>query len=279
MRARSSNWIEQGTPKPKVASSILAGRTILSATVPLSGEPHRVFARYAFSIVATAGLLAGCGSQLPMGASRATYDTGDALPKQETFYYTGAEQTFRVPSGVTSIDVDIRGAAGAGYSSTYGGGGRGGRVMATIVVYPGRLLYVFVGGEGSNDKGGFNGGGNGGTDSAFCDYGWGGGGASDVREKGDALADRILVAGGGGGGAFFYYDGYASKGGSGGGKTGGDGTSLPSGGGGGGGGGPLGAAAGGGGGSGYAESTAIKSRMWRGWKTATGNGVVVFSWQ
>jgi hypothetical protein len=26
MRARSSNWIEQGTPKPKVASSILAGR-------------------------------------------------------------------------------------------------------------------------------------------------------------------------------------------------------------------------------------------------------------
>jgi hypothetical protein len=28
VRARSSNWIEQGTPKPKVASSILAGRTI-----------------------------------------------------------------------------------------------------------------------------------------------------------------------------------------------------------------------------------------------------------
>jgi hypothetical protein len=27
VRARSSNWIEQGTPKPKVASSILAGRT------------------------------------------------------------------------------------------------------------------------------------------------------------------------------------------------------------------------------------------------------------
>ena len=29
VRARSSNWIEQGTPKPKVASSILAGRTNL----------------------------------------------------------------------------------------------------------------------------------------------------------------------------------------------------------------------------------------------------------
>ncbi len=31
MRARSSNWIEQGTPKPKVASSILAGRERLLA--------------------------------------------------------------------------------------------------------------------------------------------------------------------------------------------------------------------------------------------------------
>ena len=29
MRARSSNWIEQGTPKPKGASSILAGRRLL----------------------------------------------------------------------------------------------------------------------------------------------------------------------------------------------------------------------------------------------------------
>ena len=33
MRARSSNWIEQGTPKPKVASSILAGRISQSASV------------------------------------------------------------------------------------------------------------------------------------------------------------------------------------------------------------------------------------------------------
>lgn len=33
--ARSSNWIEQGTPKPKVASSILAGRT---TAVPLESD-------------------------------------------------------------------------------------------------------------------------------------------------------------------------------------------------------------------------------------------------
>ena len=40
MRARSSNWIEQGTPKPKVASSILAGRTIVPRCRP-STEPVR----------------------------------------------------------------------------------------------------------------------------------------------------------------------------------------------------------------------------------------------
>jgi|HubBroStandDraft_2_1064218.scaffolds.fasta_scaffold178346_2 hypothetical protein len=32
VRARSSNWIEQGTPKPKVASSILAGRKTKTLT-------------------------------------------------------------------------------------------------------------------------------------------------------------------------------------------------------------------------------------------------------
>jgi phospholipase C len=36
---------------------------------------------------------------------------------------------------------------------------------------------------------------------------------------------------------------------------------------------------GGGGGSYYVEPDAIKFRMWRGWKNAIGNGLVVFSWQ
>jgi Glycine rich protein len=51
----------------------------------------------------------------------------------------------------------------------------------------------------TSGAGGFNGGGNGGT-GISGDYanGTGGGGASDVLEGGDALADRVLVAGGGG---------------------------------------------------------------------------------
>jgi hypothetical protein len=286
-------------------------------------------------------LLAGCGGSTPIGAPRSTIDAGDAPPNHQTFNYTGAEQSFKVPASVRSIHVDVRGGAGAGdYSSDYGGrGGRGGRVMATIPVQPGHTLYVFVGGEGSNDKGGFNGGGDGGS-GLDCYYGWGGGGASDVRENGDVLGDRVLVAGGGGG-LGSNFNGYKPAGGVGGGQKGGDGNGQASGGGGGGGagtqkkggaggspGGPfhpghhgksgapgmggsgglcghthyaggsgggggggyfggggggggayLSAGGGAGGGSGYVEPAAIKSRMWRGWKTSNGNGLVVFSWQ
>ncbi|HLY02417.1 MAG TPA: hypothetical protein VKR56_07950 [Candidatus Cybelea sp.] len=35
---------------------------------------------------------------------------------------------------------------------------------------------------------------------------------------------------------------------------------------------------GGGGGSSYIERSARKSETWKGWKTATGNGLVIFSW-
>ncbi|MGB8966112.1 MAG: glycine-rich protein [Candidatus Cybelea sp.] len=189
--------------------------------------------RHALTMGAATALLAGCGgSPPPTIALGVSTDNGDALRYHKTFHYTGAAQSFKVPAGVTSINVDVRGAAGAGYYVSYHGG-RGGRVMATIAVHPGRTFHVFVGGEGSKDKGGFNGGGNGGA-NASCDYGWGGGGASDVRVGGDMLPDRILVAGGGGGSGT-NFNGSGPSGGSGGGKTGGNGTSPSSGGGGGGG--------------------------------------------
>ncbi|MFY9665140.1 MAG: hypothetical protein WAK19_11895 [Candidatus Cybelea sp.] len=50
------------------------------------------------------------------------------------------------------------------------------------------------------------------------------------------------------------------------------------GGGGGGGGGFAANGGGGGGGSSYVEPIAIEPRMWQGWKNATGDGLVVFSW-
>lgn len=121
---------------------------------------------------------------------------------------------FKVPTGVTSITVDARGAAGATNGSI--AAGKGGRVQTTLSVTPGDTLYFHVGVAGSGTSGGYVGGGNG-------PQGQGGGGATDIRTSGNAIADRLVVAGGGGGGGGLT--GYT--GGNGGGTTGG---SAPSGG-------------------------------------------------
>jgi Glycine rich protein len=179
--------------------------------------------RCGLSISIAAALLAGCsGSQLPVRAN-GTSATMQAQSHHRTFQYTGAEQSFKVPAGVTSLDVDARGAAGAESARYSQHAGRGGRVRATIPVQPGQTLHVFVGGvggEGSRQTGGFNGGGSGGNWVGIC-KGFGGGGASDVPVEGDTLPDRILVAGGGGG-----FDGYGDPGGGGGGKKGGRGFPI-----------------------------------------------------
>lgn len=308
---------------------------------------------YALCISATAALLAACGGNAGSVAGPPAAETPFAASFSKTFKFTDGVQTFRVPAGVTKLQVVARGAAGGGetcYSYCHGSTyfGRGGRVFAVIPVRPREKLYVFVGGEGSQGNGGFNGGGSGG---AYSIAGYGGGGASDVREHGDGLHDRILVAAGGGGqgaGSRFAFGGsgggnvggaggtnnygtydYAGGGGTGGtqkgggaGGTGGVGSSENSGtpgspgtlgtggsggragsnpsglnfsgggggggyygGGGGGGGGAAfasiygGPGGGGGGGSSYIEPKASKFQTWSGWKNATTNGLVVFSWQ
>ncbi len=108
---------------------------------------------------------------------------------QVTFNYTGAVQTYTVPLGCTSISVDVYGGAGFGLQ------GYGGRVQASHPVTPGEVLNVYVGGTGSETLGGYNGGGNPGSNVGYA----GGGGASDIRRGGNTLTDRIIVAGGGGG--------------------------------------------------------------------------------
>lgn len=275
-----------------------------------------------------------------------------AAANAKTFKYTGNEQSFTVPSGVKTITVIARGASSP-RKRNCAFQGRGGRVHAQIPVKQGEKLFIFVGGEY-----GFNGGGTGGSGS----YGIPGGGASDVRENGDGLANRVLVAGGGGaagesdsvhvpvcgGGGGGKVGGtgesgsYSRGGSAGGGGTGGTqsaggtggagglgiGGSYPGspgtpgefgiggnggsggcfykhycgcgyangcygggggggyyGGGGGGGGGAAYASiygapgGGGGGGSSYVEPRATDAHFWKNWKDASGNGIVVFSWQ
>jgi len=144
-----------------------------------------------------------------------------------TFNYTGAVQTYTVPAGITTLDIDMLGASG-GYS--FAGGitqttdipGNGGRVQTTLTVTPGTTLNIYVGGIGNNadallpGNGGFNGGADGNANGT-SHLGGGGGGASDIRFGGIALTDRVIIAGAGGGSAYNY---------SGGGDNGGQGGDL-----------------------------------------------------
>jgi len=132
----------------------------------------------------------------------------------QTFSYTGTEQTFTVPAGVTSITVDAYGAQG-GSNSPSTNVNFGGYVQADIAVTPGSTIYVYVGEQPTGLPGGFNGGGNGETAGA------GGGGASDIRIGGNTYAERVVVAGGAGGGGL--WSGQEVHGGEGGGLIGGPG--------------------------------------------------------
>jgi hypothetical protein len=114
----------------------------------------------------------------------------------QTFSYTGAAQTFTVPNGVTQITGHVVGASGHLIGGP-GPAGVGEDVTATLPVTSGETLTVYVGGSvpTNSGAGGFNGGGSG------CP-GCGGGGASDIREGGMEVSNRIIVAAGGGGVAF-----------------------------------------------------------------------------
>ncbi|MGC2407825.1 MAG: glycine-rich protein [Candidatus Cybelea sp.] len=97
--------------------------------------------------------------------------------------------------------ISARGASGADDYGTRLYAGLSGLIAATIVVTPGETLAISVGGSGRlASEGGFNGGGERGCNGSQCTGA--GGGASDVRQGGNALTDRVIVAAGGGGFGF-----------------------------------------------------------------------------
>jgi hypothetical protein len=162
------------------------------------------------------------------------------------FNYTGAMQNWTVPAGVHQAHFDVRGAQGGG-NDVFGipaiSGGKGGRTVAEVRVFPGEVIHIFVGGKGGDggtcprrnppaeqSRGGFNGGGNGGGCLHGGAGGGGGGGASDIRVEGTHLSNRIIVAGGGGGSSEkLYVPCGFSEGGGGGGHDGAHGVAAVSG--------------------------------------------------
>ena len=138
------------------------------------------------------------------GGASGFWHFGQYAPTK-TYTYTGSDQTYTVPAGVTSINVKMWGGGGGGGapgSWTYGyPGGGGGYISATMTVVPGQNLTVMVGAGGTNGSvtntsANYGGGGRscGGSD---CIYGGQGGGRSAIRIAG---TDYITAGGGGGGG-------------------------------------------------------------------------------
>lgn len=110
----------------------------------------------------------------------------------QTFTYTGSEESFTVPFGVTNITITAYGGAG-GESTGVLAGGRGAIIRSSFSVTPGNTLTIFVGNIGGSTTYGSSGCGGGG-----CMQGKGGDG-SYVSFGGNPL----VVAGGGGGSVYW----------------------------------------------------------------------------
>ena len=95
------------------------------------------------------------------------------------FSYTGADQSYTVPSGVTSVTISMWGAGGAGGAAGgYGGGGA--YVNGTLAVTAGMSLRIIVG--------------QGGSVGATTSYG-GGGAASGAASGGGRSAIQLIQTG------------------------------------------------------------------------------------
>jgi hypothetical protein len=156
----------------------------------------------------------------------------------KTFSYQGSNESWSVPSGVTSITVKSWGAGGSAGGYAGAGGSGGGYSTATFTVTAGTSMVGVVGqgGTGYNTDGSTPGttgmyGGGGASAGAGASDGHGGlgGGLSGLFVGSYTQANAIIIAGGGGGGG---YTGGGKVGGGGGGSTGNAGTGSYAGGGG-----------------------------------------------
>ena len=159
-----------------------------------------------------------------------TQQAGNFGVGSQTFNFTGGPQSFTAPVTGT-YTFDLYGARGGNVTSYYPtNGGLGGRAQGTTTLNAGQVINVYVGGQGQDRMGNHPygncafvpGGWNGGGANRSAGNGTPGGGASDIRVGGNALANRIIVAGGGGGCGWSY-----AAGGHGGGLTGNNGTNSP----------------------------------------------------
>lgn len=156
----------------------------------------------------TPGSVTSNGAGLSGGNARIVISDGSS---NTIFDYTGGDQSYTVPSSVTTISVKLWGAGGGGgYNrstvTTVGLGGSGGFVSGDITVTPGETLTIIVGQGGIGGQSyannsaipsSFYGDGGLGGSAGLTYFGGSGGGRAEIARSGTSLA----IAGGGGGGA------------------------------------------------------------------------------
>lgn len=152
----------------------------------------------------------GAASATGNGAISITYGgSGNTA----SFTYQPNVQTWTVPAGVTSLTLDLAGAAGQPGtcptseeqycpSGTVGAGGDGGRVQATVSVSAGNTIDLYVAGG----TGGYPGGGAAGSGNHYGNPGGDGGGYTEIYDASTSTILAIAAGGGGGGGAYDDYN-------------------------------------------------------------------------
>ncbi len=139
--------------------------------------------------------------------------------------YSGGDQTFTVPTGITSLDVRLWGAAGGGANLSFyqlqGGGAGGGYARGTFAVTAGQTLTLVVGQGGipNSTATTVGGGGQGGGSTDAARIGGSGGGMSAVFVSATKTVANVRLVAGGGGGASPGADGSTNTGSGGGGAT------------------------------------------------------------
>ncbi|NBP29730.1 MAG: hypothetical protein EBV23_09160, partial [Flavobacteriia bacterium] len=224
--------VNPSPPAPTVNGNLVlcgSGSTVLTASGGLSN--------YNWYSNAAGSVLVGTGASFttPILNTTTTYyvntqQGGNVGVGSQTFNFTGAPQTFTAPVTGT-YTFDVYGARGGNVTSYYPtNGGLGGRAQGSMTLTAGQVINVYVGGQGQDRLGNHPygnctfvpGGWNGGGANRSAGNGTPGGGGSDIRVGGNALANRVIVAGGGGGCGWSY-----AAGGHGGGLTGNNGTNSP----------------------------------------------------
>lgn len=191
------------------SGSLPPGMSINSSNGAITGTPNQVGSdtTYSFTLSATSALK-------PSTSVSRNFSITVRAQQVSAYGYTGGDQSFTVPSGVTHVLFKIWGAGGG--SGWGGGGGYAGGIRE---VTSGQTYTLRVGGTGGGGcsgqcSGNSQGGGFGGGGGAY--EGNGGGGGSYVFINGTSHGNIIAAAGGGGGGG----GGSSYQGGAGGGDTG-----------------------------------------------------------